>query len=59
MKPTHEHNLHSEPASRWSDTAHATLWGFVVATLLLLLIFVGSNFLKHLSLIHISEPTRH
>jgi len=47
MKPTHEHNLHSEPASRWSDTAHATLWGFVVASLLLLLILVGSNFLKH------------
>jgi hypothetical protein len=47
MKPTHEHTLHSEPASRWSDTAHATLWGFVVAGLVLLLIFVGSNFLKH------------
>src|SRR5262249_38798579 len=51
MKPTHEHNTQPDPqldsTTRWSDTAHATLWGIVVAGLLLLLIFVGSNSLKH------------
>src|SRR5262245_17572149 len=47
MKPTHEHHLRSDPTSRWSDTARATLWGLAVASLLLLLIFVGSNSLKH------------
>lgn len=33
--------------SGWSDTAHATLWGLLVACLLLLAIYVGSNSLKH------------
>src|SRR5262244_481547 len=47
MKPTHEHALQSGPESRWSDTVHATFWGLMVASLLLLLIFVGSNSLKH------------
>src|SRR5215467_2768789 len=47
MKPAHEHNPQPDPASRWSDAAHAILWGIVVAILLLLLIFVGSNSLKH------------
>jgi len=42
MKPTHEHNLPSG-----SDAAHAILWGLAAAGLLLLLIFVGSNSLKH------------
>jgi hypothetical protein len=39
----------SEPRDqtpRFSDTAHATLWGLLVAGLLLISIFVGSNSLK-------------
>src|SRR5215467_15415701 len=47
MKPTHEHALRPGQESRWSDTAHATFWGLMVASLLLVLIFVGSNSLKH------------
>jgi len=30
-----------------ADATHATLWGFLVASLLLLAIFIGSNSLKH------------
>lgn len=37
----------SEHKSSWSDTTHATLWGLLVACLLLVAIYVGSNSLKH------------
>jgi hypothetical protein len=44
MESTCEHN---DPTARLSDAAHATLWGLLVASLLLLAIFVGSNSLRH------------
>ena len=47
MEATREQKIQADKSIHWPDTVHATLWGLAVAGLLLLAIFVGSNWLKH------------
>ena len=47
MESVQEEKFQTREKADWPDSAHAILWGLIVAMLLLLAIFIGSNSLKH------------